>query len=213
MAAKPPDTPFGQYIARLIKKYGTAGRVAAMIPMSLSAFSRGVNEESTLSFGNCLRLARAMGENPGSLLRLAGKPHDADLMDHFTEETTETLSSRGRCVAQEWETLDTKLQDAVELLVQNVKKLKPQARGPRSDVGGNNPNASATVHQLDVHRLETYRLGKGLSYGVLSNEIFSVTGRRFSWDCIRKICQGKTKPQRLTAWAIDKFMATKVGHE
>jgi hypothetical protein len=104
-----------QYVDRLVKtKYGTAGRLAAKIGMSLSAFSRGVNEEGTLSVENCLRLADEVGDKAAKILRLAGKPHVADVVERITGAGTETLSSKAHAVGYKWDTLnDPDLQDVI----------------------------------------------------------------------------------------------------
>lgn len=193
------------------------GRLAAMIPMSLSAFSRGV-EDGTLSLENCLRLARAVGENPGRILRLAGKPPQADLLDHFTRETEETLSTRAIRLAQVWDTLDPKIQDAVEAIVEHGGPLKakpPKPREPQervakaaADDGHNSPTAPASAQ---LHPLEVYRCTQGLSWDALAREIsLAVGGRRRSSDCIRKICLGETtRINGTTKWIIDTFLAKK----
>jgi hypothetical protein len=54
-------TPFRKYVATLVDRYGTADAVAKLIPMSESAFSRGVKNEGALSEENLLRLAEAVG--------------------------------------------------------------------------------------------------------------------------------------------------------
>jgi hypothetical protein len=106
-----------QYVERLVKKHGTMGRVAAMIGMSLSAFSRGVQEEGTLSVENCLRLADAVGGNAGMILRLAGKPHVAEVMDRLAGSSIETLDKEERDLIYQWKTIDPDLQDLIKRTV------------------------------------------------------------------------------------------------
>lgn len=64
---------FRTFVAELVREYGTAQALADLIGMSLSAFSRGVRNEGTLSEANLLRLAEATGTDPTTVLRLAGK--------------------------------------------------------------------------------------------------------------------------------------------
>lgn len=73
-------TDFRKYVRSLIRRYGTARAVAGLIPMSESAFARGVQRES-LSADNIVKLAEAVGDSPARILRLAGKDTLADLLD------------------------------------------------------------------------------------------------------------------------------------
>lgn len=196
MAAKTPDTPLGRYIAHLVKEHGTATRLAAKIPMSLSAFSRAVHEEGTFSFENCLRLAAAAGDKPGRILRLANKQDQADLVERLFSGNCDQLSSRARRLAHGWETFcDTKTQDGIELLV--------DAKRPSAD-DNPGPDASASAQRLPP--LEVYRVARGLSYHALAKKVSAAAGFPRSADCIRKFCLGQTTAQGPTAWAVDKFL-------
>lgn len=64
----------------LLSEYGTSSRLADVIGMSLSAFSRGVRVEDTLSIENCLKLALVTGDHPASILRLAHHEEMADIL-------------------------------------------------------------------------------------------------------------------------------------
>jgi hypothetical protein len=77
-------SPFRNYVAALITQYGTARKLAEMIGMSESAFARGVTRGS-LSEENLLLLAKAVGDPPVRVLRLAGKGRLADLMDEHAQ--------------------------------------------------------------------------------------------------------------------------------
>jgi plasmid maintenance system antidote protein VapI len=139
------------YINRLVKKHGTAGRVASMIGMSLSAFSRGVKEEHTLSVENCLRLADAVGDNAAMILRLAGKPQVADVVDRIAGKSTETLSRREHNLIRTWKTIDPDLQDLTERTIEafsrdprrsprEVAPRAPQQRQKSRSSGNDLPN-------------------------------------------------------------------------
>lgn len=89
---------FRQYIASLTDRYGTARAVAALIPMSESAFSRGVRNEGTLSEENLLRLAEAVGDNPLEVLRIAGKGAVADIIERQFGKPRAPLSATDRAL-------------------------------------------------------------------------------------------------------------------
>ncbi len=77
------DESFQSFVREQIDRYGTAGRLADSIGMSLSAFSRGVRNEGTLGVESCLRLAEQTGEPPSRVLRLAGKGSVAELIERL----------------------------------------------------------------------------------------------------------------------------------
>ena len=97
-----PEETFRSFIQRWISEYGTAGRLAESIGLSLSAFSRGVRNEGTLGVESCLRLAEETGEPPAHVLRLAGKPKVADLLERIYGRRQSVL----RLGRQERELLD-----------------------------------------------------------------------------------------------------------
>ena len=171
------------------------GRVAAKIPMSLSAFSRGVSD-GTLSVENCLRLADAVGDDPGKILRLGGKQSIAAVVDRLTAKTNETLSRRWVTFAKQLQGADPDSQDVFEMLLRIVvNKQRELGAAPTFD-------DSAPLHPLEV-----YRLARGLSFGALAQKISAAAGFPRSADCIRKICLGQTRAQGPTAWAVDKFLS------
>ena len=69
-----------------------------MADMSLSAFSRGVRNEGTLNVEHCLRLARATGEDPLQVLRLADKDSVADILDDLFGPPRPSLSDDDRAL-------------------------------------------------------------------------------------------------------------------
>jgi hypothetical protein len=98
---------FRSFIQGLISaKYGTAQAVADAIGMSLSAFSRGVRKEGTLSVENCLRLAAHAGEPPSRVLRLADKVPIAELIEQLYGPEREPLSGMERDLLQLWRSLN-----------------------------------------------------------------------------------------------------------
>lgn len=91
---------FQRYIDDLIAKHGgRAYKLAEMIPMSASAFCRGV-QEGTLSEENLLRLAKAVGEPPLKVLRLAGKRAVADLIEEMFGTARAPLSADDRVLVK-----------------------------------------------------------------------------------------------------------------
>lgn len=109
---------FRQYIKTLIDRYGTARAVAELIPMSESAFSRGVRNEGTLSEENLLRLAEATGEDILHVLRVAGKGTVADIIERNFRQANRPLSREDRFL------LDLDLQSKQQLvrMVRNLKR-------------------------------------------------------------------------------------------
>jgi plasmid maintenance system antidote protein VapI len=89
-------TPFQRFIDTLIDRYGTSMAIAEAIGMSRSAFARGVKHEDTLSEDNLLRLAEAAGEDPGKVLRLAGKGDFADRVERLYGAPRAPLSTVDR---------------------------------------------------------------------------------------------------------------------
>lgn len=92
----PANKELQRYVDRLVKKFGTATALAEKIGMSVSAFSRAVNEEGTFSFENCIRLAYAFGDHPSVILRLAGKGEMAEMLDRLYAGEKIRLSERDR---------------------------------------------------------------------------------------------------------------------
>lgn len=109
-------TPFRKYIATLVDRYGTAGAVAKLIPMSESAFSRGVKNQGTLSEENLLRLAEAVGEPPGRVLRIAGKASLADIIERLYGAARPSLTREDRILLA----LDLETKQQLVRLVKNL---------------------------------------------------------------------------------------------
>jgi transcriptional regulator with XRE-family HTH domain len=83
-----PNPVFSGFINELItSRYQTQSALAEAIGMSDSAFSRSIHEEGTLSVANCFRLAGAAGDHPATILRTAGKPDIADIVERGLGET------------------------------------------------------------------------------------------------------------------------------
>lgn len=108
-----------QYIDRLVRKHGTATALADKIGMSVSAFSRAVNEEGTFSFENCIRLADAFGDHPSVVLRLAGKGEMADILDRLYSRGGRSvkLSQRERERVDTWKRITPEHQNSLDDIV------------------------------------------------------------------------------------------------
>lgn len=96
------------------ERFPTASVLAHEIGMSLSAFSRGVREEGTLSVENCLALARVLGEHPSRVLRLAGRETVAEHIDHLFNNEENTFSEREHDIIRLWRDLTPARQAAIE---------------------------------------------------------------------------------------------------
>jgi plasmid maintenance system antidote protein VapI len=97
-----PNPELTKYIQQLVaERYTTMTRLAEAVDMSLSAFSRGIREEGTLSAENCLRLAHEVGERPGVILRLCNRGDFADIADALYGGK-EVLSGKERELLHLW---------------------------------------------------------------------------------------------------------------
>lgn len=109
---KPTNKKLRGYVRQLIDKFGTQTALAEKIGMTLSAFSRAVNEEGTFSFENCLRLADAFGDDPVVVLRVAGKLDQADLFQRVRGEKVASL--RALKFLEQWSKITTENQKLLE---------------------------------------------------------------------------------------------------
>lgn len=104
--------------------------------MTLSAFSRAVNEEGTFSFENCLRLADAFGDDPVVVLRVAGKLDQADLFQRVRGEKVASL--RALTFLEKWSKITTENQDQLYTIAsamvigETYKKNEMPNHTPRS---------------------------------------------------------------------------------
>jgi hypothetical protein len=123
---------FRSFIQGLIStKYGTAQAVADAIGMSLSAFSRGVRKEGTLSVENCLRLAAHAGEPPSRVLRLAGKEPIAELIEQLYGSERDPISGIERDVLQLWRSLHLDAQAPLSTLLHALAGARGHHHQPR----------------------------------------------------------------------------------
>jgi len=98
-------TELERWVAALVAdRYETAGRLAKLIDMSDSAFSRGVRN-GTLGIESLLKLARETGESPDVVLRMAGKAAVADLLADLYGNQTVRPSARELRVIQAYRAL------------------------------------------------------------------------------------------------------------
>ena len=126
-----------QYIRQLVDKYGTQTALAEKIGMTLSAFSRAVNEEGTFSFENCLRLADAFGDDPVVVLRVAGKLDQADLFQRVRGERVANL--RALLHLEKWAKITTEEQEQVDAIVEAMMT----ARLYKDSLPDTNPRGSS----------------------------------------------------------------------
>lgn len=119
---------FSSFIAELVRRYGTAHRLSEAIGMSLSAFSRGVRNEGTLSVENCLRLAEETGEPPSKVLRLASKGQVADLIERLYARVP--MKEADREILFLWQNLDSEADRALRTLLRALVADQKRAKKP-----------------------------------------------------------------------------------
>jgi hypothetical protein len=126
-----PEETFHSFIQRWIAEYGTAGRLANAIGLTLSAFSRGVRNEGTLGVESCLRLAEETGESPGLVLRLAGKADVADLLERIygRRQSLLRLGRQDRELLDLWSNLTAASQKSLLALMKDLGQSKLPGNG------------------------------------------------------------------------------------
>jgi plasmid maintenance system antidote protein VapI len=101
-----PNPLLLRYVQQLVEnRYGTMSRLAEAIDMSLSAFSRAIKEEGSLSSENCIRLAHEVGEHPAVILRLSNRDDFAAIVEDLYPRK-EAFSATERALVYLWRTLD-----------------------------------------------------------------------------------------------------------
>lgn len=86
---------FSALMDKLRQKYGSQEAVAQLIGMSSGALGRAV-KAGTLSFENLLILAFKSGEDPDTVLKLAGKAEQSELLQHLYGQAHQPLSEQDR---------------------------------------------------------------------------------------------------------------------
>lgn len=131
-----PNLELIRYVQRLVvSRYGTHSALAAAIGMSLSAFSRAVREEGTLSVENCEKLAVEVGDNPAHILRLARRPEHAEVAENLYGRSDETLTRREMEHMALWRRNDSIAHDAVDALLQMRLKVRVKGVKPATPSG------------------------------------------------------------------------------
>lgn len=125
------EETFRSFIQRWITEYGTAGKLADAIGLTLSAFSRGVRNEGTLGVESCLRLAEETGESPGHVLRLAGKAEVADLLERLygRRQSLLRLGRQERELLDVWSSLPVASQKSLLGLMKDLARPRSTAHG------------------------------------------------------------------------------------
>lgn len=123
---------FQAWVAELIKqRYGTATALAAKIDMALSPFSRGVRL-GTLNLTNLLKLAKAADEYPSTVLRLAGKGREADLIEEVYGSTQEVLTASEREIVELWKALTPRAREGLRLTMGELPRSPTKAEPVKS---------------------------------------------------------------------------------
>lgn len=113
------DTPLATWVESLRTRYRTLREIAGLIGMSESGFTRGV-KRGTLSIENLLDLARAVGEDPSTVLRLAGKARAVELIEQHYGTPSETISAAERDHLARWSRLKAPTRAHLESLIGDV---------------------------------------------------------------------------------------------
>jgi AraC-like DNA-binding protein len=87
---------FRAFLDELIKKEGTAQKLAAAVGMSPTAILRAAHEQFTLNVENCLRVAAHAGVEPSKVLILAGKDPIAALLEDLYGQSRPAISDLDR---------------------------------------------------------------------------------------------------------------------
>jgi hypothetical protein len=131
---------FQVWVAELItRRFGTATALAAQIDMELSPFSRGV-KLGTLNLVNLLKLAKAADEHPSTVLRLAGKSREADLIEEVYGSAHEVLTASEREMLARWKAMRPRARDGLMLMISDVHVVADPIRqsgvlGPDTPAG------------------------------------------------------------------------------
>jgi Plasmid maintenance system antidote protein len=136
---KPVNKKLRGYIRQLVDKYGTQTALSEKIGMTLSAFSRAVNEEGTFSFENCLRLADAFGDDPVVVLRVAGKLNQADLFQRVRGEKVASL--RAQIFLEKWSKINTENQNQLD----SIASAMVIAETYKSEVPNHTPRGGSSL--------------------------------------------------------------------
>lgn len=119
---------FQTWVAGLIEhRYGTATALAAQIGMKLSPFSRGV-ALGKLNLVNLLKLAKAADEQPSTVLRLAGKNREADLIEEVYGTSHEVLTSSDREILEMWRALTPRAREGLRLTMSELPRSPAKQR-------------------------------------------------------------------------------------
>ena len=90
-----PTQSFAALLRKLKKQYPTVKAFAQALDVDPSHVSRAMNDDALpFDVRGCLRLALVTGENPGMVLRIAGKGEIAGLIEQLYGAPTKRLSSR-----------------------------------------------------------------------------------------------------------------------
>lgn len=129
---------FQQFVADLIsKRFGTATALADAVGMELSPFNRGVRA-GTLNLVNLLKLAQVAEEHPSTVLRLAHKAEEAELLERLYG-VGDAVTPKQRAIIDLWERVPEELHDHFCVLLKHAGDLAVHAHG--STKGSRAPRA------------------------------------------------------------------------
>lgn len=106
---------FKEFMDGLLKRYGTANKLAAALGLTATSLLRAAHDQFTLNVENCLRLAAVSGELPSRILRLAGKADIADLLESLYGQ--QSLTPREKQLLSRWSRLSPRTQANITVVI------------------------------------------------------------------------------------------------
>lgn len=112
---------FQEWVQGLIdQRFRTASALAAAIGMECSPFTRGV-KVGTMNLVNLLKLAQVAEEHPSTVLRLARKGAEADLLETLYGSGLEALRPSQRELIETWERIPAEIRPALQVVLQHAQ--------------------------------------------------------------------------------------------
>lgn len=122
---------FRDLLETAAKGYRTKKAFARAIGITAGRLSRVLGGEHSLDVGNCLRLAKLIGEAPSRVLRVAGKGDIADLIEAQYGPGAKAVSPLEREFLDVWNALSERAREGLRLTMSELPRriAKPQHYG------------------------------------------------------------------------------------
>jgi hypothetical protein len=109
---------FKSWLTHIVREqFGTPTALANALDMTLISFNRGL-EAGTFSVSNLLRLAEITNTPAGTVLRLAGKPEVAALLERLYGITSEELSPEEQRHLSMWRKASPTARASIDVLLE-----------------------------------------------------------------------------------------------